>query len=324
LPVANASFSTDGFVPSAAADHVGGVAIVLRNLNPQLSPAQIRNRMDNVRQNVSSNISGSVAYTVSAPTGDTQPSSFVVITAWNPTVSYGVDQGKWADGLAEPMWQLTKSAVHSPPSFEQETNFDPQVAGKMQQDAFLALFCSIAAIMVYIWVRFGNMKYGTATVIALLHDTIFTLAALGFAHYFYDLWHNNPLEIGPFRIDLTVVAGILTIMSYSMIDTIVVFDRIRENRGRYGHLDRKVVNDAINQTLSRTLLTAGTSIITVSFMYFLGGEGIHAFTFVLLVGILVGTYSSVAIAAPLLLRGGDTTAPKGVARGSEQFQDVST
>ncbi len=97
-----------------------------------------------------------------------------------------------------------------------------------------------------------------------------------------------------------------------MIDTIVVFDRIRENRGRYGHLDRAVINDAINQTLSRTMLTCGTTIMTVSFMYFLGGAGIHGFTFVLLIGILVGTYSSVAIAAPLLLWGKDEKRPTGV------------
>jgi SecD/SecF fusion protein len=111
------------------------------------------------------------------------------------------------------------------------------------------------------------------------------------------------LQLEPFRINLTVVAGILTIMGYSMIDTIVVFDRIRENRGKYGHLDAQVIDDAVNQTLSRTLLTCGTTTVTVAFMYFLGGAGIHGFTFVLLVGILVGTYSSIAIAAPILLIG---------------------
>ncbi len=87
--------------------------------------------------------------------------------------------GKWDGELAEPLWGLVKDAVNHPPSFEQETNFDPQVAGEMQQDAFLALAFSIIAIMIYIWVRFGNLKYGTATVVALLHDTVFTLAALG-------------------------------------------------------------------------------------------------------------------------------------------------
>ena len=116
-------------------------------------------------------------------------------------------------------------------------------------------------------------------------------------------------QLEPFRINLTVVAGILTIMGYSMIDTIVVFDRIRENRGKYGHVSRKVINDAVNQTLSRTLLTAGTTTITVAIMYFLGGQGIHGFTFVLLIGILVGTYSSVAIAAPILLLGNKGVEP---------------
>jgi SecD/SecF fusion protein len=111
------------------------------------------------------------------------------------------------------------------------------------------------------------------------------------------------LLVEPFRINLTVVAAVLTVMSYSMIDTIVVFDRIRENRGKFGHMSRKIVNDSINQTLSRTLLTCGITIMTVASMYFVGGPGVHGFTFVLLVGILVGTYSSIAVAAPILLMG---------------------
>src|SRR5438270_11178728 len=88
-----------------------------------------------------------------------------------------------------------------------------------------------------------------------------------------------------------------------MSETIMILDRIRENSGKFGHVSRKTINDAINQTLSRTLLTAGTNIVTVAIMYFLGGEDIHGFTFVLLVGILVGTYSSIAIASPILLIG---------------------
>jgi SecD/SecF fusion protein len=111
--------------------------------------------------------------------------------------------------------------------------------------------------------------------------------------------------IEPFRVNLTIVAAVLTVMSYSMIDTIVVFDRIRENHRRLGYLNKKIVNDSINQTLSRTLLTAGTTIVTVTGMYVVGGPGIHGFTFVLLCGILVGTFSSIAIAAPFLLIGED-------------------
>jgi SecD/SecF fusion protein len=102
---------------------------------------------------------------------------------------------------------------------------------------------------------------------------------------------------------MTLVAAILTVMGYSMVDTIVVFDRIRENRGKYGSISRTLINDSVNQTLSRTLLTAGTTLMTLFVMYVWGGPAIHGFTFILLVGILFGTYSSIAIAAPILLFG---------------------
>ena len=124
--------------------------------------------------------------------------------------------------------------------------------------------------------------------------------------------------IEPFRVNLTIVAAVLTVMSYSMIDTIVVFDRVRENRGKFGHLSRQIINDSINQTLSRTLLTGGTNIMTVFVMYVLGGPGIHGFTFVLLTGILVGTYSSVAIAAPILLVGKDHGEPPAGSGGASK------
>jgi len=114
------------------------------------------------------------------------------------------------------------------------------------------------------------------------------------------------------------------VMSYSMIDTIVVFDRVRENRGKFGDLNRKTVNDSINQTMSRTLLTAGTTVVTLIGMYVSGGPGIHGFTFVLLIGILVGTYSSIVIAAPILLVGGDKEPqPAGSGASNSSLQKVA-
>ena len=148
--------------------------------------------MDNQRLSSSaSGATGSLHYTVDTPGDPAKPTDFAVVVGWNHAVSYEADEGKWADELAQPLWGLIKDAVNHPPSFEQETNFDPQVAGEMQQDAFLALAFSVIAIMIYIWVRFGNLKYGTATVVALLHDTVFTLAALGFAHYIAECWHQQ-------------------------------------------------------------------------------------------------------------------------------------
>ena len=105
-----------------------------------------------------------------------------------------------------------------------------------------------------------------------------------------------------FRIDLPLVAALLTVVGYSVNDTIIVFDRIRENRGRQADVNVEMVNDSINQTLSRTLLTFITSILTVLIMYVFGGEGIHSFNYVLFVGLAVGTYSSIGIASQFLLR----------------------
>ena len=203
------------------------------------------------------------------------------------------------------MWRLVNEAVNREAQLQKVSNFDAQVAGETQRDALVALVLSLIVIMAYIWVRFGNLKYGTATVVALLHDTLFVIAAIGMAHYIADTGFGRTLLIDPFRINLTMVAAILTVMGYSMNDTVVVFDRVRENRGKYGAVSRRIINDSINQTLSRTLLTGGTTIITIFVMYIVGGPGIHGFTFALLVGILVGTYSSIAIASPLLLIGAE-------------------
>jgi SecD/SecF fusion protein len=157
--------------------------------------------------------------------------------------------------------------------------------------------------MVWIWLRFGDHKYGTATVIAMIHDTIMVVGAIGLSHWLAYTSFGRALGVEAFRLNMTLVAAILTVMGYSMVDTIVVFDRIRENRGKYGILSRSLINDSINQTLSRTLLTAGTTLMTLFVMYVWGGPAIHGFTFILLIGILIGTYSSIAIAAPILLIG---------------------
>jgi len=157
----------------------------------------------------------------------------------------------------------------------------------------------------------------------MIHDTLLVIGFMGLAHLMsqYAPWLAKALLVEPFRINLTIVAAVLTVMSYSMIDTIVVFDRVRENRGKFGHLSRRIINDSINQTLSRTLLTGGTNLMTVFVMYVLGGPGIHGFTFVLLTGILVGTYSSVAIAAPLLLIGEDKETSGGSGGEKKAIED---
>jgi SecD/SecF fusion protein len=309
--LANASAWPQEFVPPAARDYFGGAAIVLNHIDPPLLPNVIRQRI--VEQQLQADTASTAAqreFVVQSPKGADAATDLAVVLFRDELLPYDKDKDQWQQQVVAPMWRVVIDAIDRPAQLQKVENFNAAVAGDTQKDAFMSLGLSVVVIMAYIWVRFGNLKYGTATVVALLHDTIFVVAALGFAHYLVLVpGLKTVLALEPFRINLVVVAGILTIMGYSMIDTIVVFDRIRENRGKYGLVSRQVINDAVNQTLSRTLLTAGTTTVTVTIMYFFGGPGIHGFTFVLLVGILVGTYSSVAIAAPILLLGNKQEPP---------------
>jgi SecD/SecF fusion protein len=136
-----------------------------------------------------------------------------------------------------------------------------------------------------------------------MHDVIISLGLLALTGIIGTTALGSTLLIEPFRIDLGVVAALLTIIGYSLNDTIVILDRIRENRGKLPVASRATINRSINQTVSRTLLTSLTTLMAVLIMYAEGGSGIRPFTFCLLAGLIVGTYSSVAIAAPLVFAG---------------------
>jgi preprotein translocase subunit SecF len=162
----------------------------------------------------------------------------------------------------------------------------PTVGRQLETKALLATLYSMAGMLVYLWFRF-QLIYGVAAVVACFHDTLITVGAFALTNQ---------------EISLTVIAAILTLVGYSMNDTIVVFDRIRENL----RLSRReslpdVVNRSINQTLSRTVLTSGLTFLTVLSLYIFGGQVLRGFSFALVIGILIGTYSSIAVAAPMLV-----------------------
>ena len=162
----------------------------------------------------------------------------------------------------------------------------PTVGKQLERKATMATLYSMAGMLVYLWFRF-QLIYGVAAVVACFHDTLITVGAFALTGQ---------------EISLTVIAAILTLVGYSMNDTIVVFDRIRENL----RLSRReslpdVVNRSINQTLSRTVLTSGLTFLTVLSLYIFGGPVLRGFSFALVVGILIGTYSSIAVAAPMLV-----------------------
>lgn len=229
---------------------------------------------------------------------------------------FGEGASEWRDGslLAFSKWRVdlplpADQATMVMKNIEQKMESDPvwissssvgaRVAGDMIGRAFGALFASLLCIIGYIWFRFQRVIYGFAAVAALVHDVLITLGAIAVSYWLADAL--GFLLIDPFKISLTVVAAILTIIGYSLNDTIVVFDRIRETKGKAKRLTGEMINSSINQTLSRTLLTSLTTLIVVVLLYWFGGEGIHAFAFALVIGVIAGTYSSVFIASPILL-----------------------
>jgi len=180
--------------------------------------------------------------------------------------------------------------------------FDPSVGAEQKTRALIAIVLSLFAIVAYIWIRFGNVRYGIAAIIALVHDVSITLGAVTACTYIATRPIGEKLLIGDFKINLAMIAAFLTLIGYSLNDTIVVFDRIRENR-RKARLNPLTITNSINQTISRTILTSFTTFIVVLIMYIFGGQGLRGFTFAIGFGIIIGTYSSIAIAAPILLLG---------------------
>ena len=172
----------------------------------------------------------------------------------------------------------------------------PQVGQQLRKQAILATLYSLGGMLIYLAFRF-EWIYGVAAVLTVFHDTLITVGAFSLLNW---------------EISLTVIAAILTLIGYSNNDTIVVFDRIREN---VKLLRREkladIVNKSINQTLSRTILTAGLTFLTVLALFLFGGEVLHGFSFALVIGILIGTYSSIAIAAPILVAYQDWRAGRG-------------
>jgi SecD/SecF fusion protein len=203
----------------------------------------------------------------------------------------------------------TQTDFAARPLPERLENFDAQLAADTSRRALYAILASWAAILLYLWFRFGSWTFGAAAVLCLVHDLCFTLGAIAFCHYLV-VWAPglaSALLIEDFKIDLPAVAALLTLVGYSVNDTIVVFDRIREVRGKNPALTPQMINDSVNQTLSRTLLASVTVWLVVFVLYVFGGEGVHLFAFVMVVGVVVGTYSSIYIASPLLLMFGEGT-----------------
>ncbi|MTI03652.1 protein translocase subunit SecF [Roseibium sp. RKSG952] len=184
----------------------------------------------------------------------------------------------------------------------------PKVSGELIQTAVIAVVLAIGAVLIYIWLRF-EWQFALGAVAALVHDVILTIGIF------------SELQI---RFDLAIIAALLTIVGYSLNDTVVVFDRVRENLRKYKKKDLKeVLNLSINETLSRTVMTSVTTLLALISLYVLGGDVIRGFVFAMIWGVIVGTYSSIFVASTILLWLGvkrDWTKPSNTA--GNQFANI--
>jgi SecD/SecF fusion protein len=225
-----------------------------------------------------------------------QPGSSAPHKTW--TVHLGLDPDE-----ARSVLEAMAADMSSQAMFPLSNKIGGSVAGNLQVQATYAVLISIIGIVGYLWLRFQKVTYGLAAVLAIVHDVLVTIGMIAVSPYILRAVPAvaSALQIDAFQIGLTVVAALLTIIGYSLNDTIVIFDRIREVKGKSPQLTAQMINTSMNQTLSRTILTSATTLLVVVILYFFGGAGIHDFSFSLVVGVIAGSYSTMFIASPALL-----------------------
>lgn len=210
--------------------------------------------------------------------------------------------GLTVDQVVEKVREVLPTAIEGPISYRRTETVGSTVSDELISDGIMAVALAIGAVLIYIWFRF-EWQFGMGAVIALVHDVILTIGMF---------------SITGLEFNLSTIAAILTIVGYSLNDTVVVYDRIRENLRKFRKKPMpELLNLSINDTLSRTVMTSLTTLLALASLFFLGGEGIHGFSAAMIWGVVVGTYSSIFIASPVLLwvelrREGDTAPEAGV------------
>ena len=175
--------------------------------------------------------------------------------------------------------------LNSEINFRRVENVGPKVSSELLQSGIIAITLSLAAMLFYIWIRF-EWQFSIGSIIALFHDVIITIGIF---------------SILSLEINLSIIAAVLTIVGYSMNDTVVIYDRIRENLNKYNRLNISEIADlSINETLSRTIITSVTTLLALTSIFVLGGEILKGFSFAMILGVLIGTYSSIFVASPVL------------------------
>jgi len=196
-----------------------------------------------------------------------------------------VEQKEDNNKLIPEIKKKLSESLNSEVNFRRVESVGPKVSAELLQSGIIAISLSLTAMLFYIWIRF-EWQFSIGSIIALFHDVVITLG----------IFSLLSLEI-----NLSIIAAVLTIVGYSMNDTVVIYDRIRENLGKYHKLDiSDIANLSINETLSRTIITSITTLLALFSIFILGGEILRGFSFAMILGVLIGTYSSIFVASPIL------------------------
>ena len=178
-----------------------------------------------------------------------------------------------------------KDNLNAEIDFRRVENVGPKVSAELLESSIIAISLALTAMLFYIWVRF-EWQFSVGSIIALLHDVVITLGIF---------------SVLSLEINLSIIAAVLTIVGYSMNDTVVIYDRIRENLFKYTKISiSDIANLSINETLARTIITSVTTLLALSSIYILGGEILRGFSFAMILGVIIGTYSSIFVASPIL------------------------
>lgn len=295
--------------PSASAEPIGdfrnGVAVIIDQIDPPVLASDATDRVMQMRlQPEWSSTAGRKTLVVplafADPSDPSKGATSIAVLVTDPSGDWAeIDAENWDRTVASEEWKIVSTALSQQASLDQVSSFSPVVAQGLAASALVATVLALILMVGYIWIRFGSFRFSAATIIAVAFNVIICLGFLAISIPLASTGVGSSLYIEEYRIDINVIAGLLTIIGYSLNDTVVILDRVRENRGKRAWVSRECLNDSINQTFSRTVLTGGSTLATAVMLITFGGTGIRPFAYTFLIGLIAGTFSSIAIAAPL-------------------------
>jgi SecD/SecF fusion protein len=282
---------------------LGGVAILIENISPATTRDSLISRLDEMRQHPEYADTLSRNRDLRVIEGDNSAVKTAVVLVRDDAVSAFGDPERWDREVATREWRLVNDALTRTSQLASVQSFSPAIARTFAAQAIVSTVLSLLLLTIYVWVRFGAARWAIAATLPLFADVIGIVGLIGLAQILYENPTTNPmarsLGLLPFKLDLAQIAAVLTIVGYSLNDKIIILDRIRENKGKAPFATYEVINDSINQTLSRTIITAGAHMITTIVLYIWGGEAVRGFAYTFNLGVILGTYTSI-VSSPLV------------------------